>query len=313
MVSKVDIAANIGGVTLDGYVYNASGPLCTTLEELAQLAGSEVAAVMMKSCTVSPRDGNPEPRYQRLDFGAIQAMGLPNLGVNAYLEMVPDLKKLGKPVVASISGLSLEDNIDMIKAFQKSDVDLIELNLSCPNIPGKPQLAYDFCDTDTTLKNVCELGDIPLGVKLPPYFDFAHFNTVAEVLIRYPVKYVSCINSVGNTLIIDPETERTIIRAKNGFGGLSGQYIKPIGLANVRAFSQIFEGRIQVIGVGGIETGTDAFEYLLAGADAVQVGTTYEKEGASCFARIHKELCELLDKKGYTSIDDVKGKLNSNW
>jgi dihydroorotate dehydrogenase (fumarate) len=199
----------------------------------------------------------------------------------------------------------------MIKAFHESDADLIELNLSCPNIPGKPQLAYDFDETDKTLKTVCGLGDKPLGLKLPPYFDFVHFERMAEVILRYPVSFISCINSVGNTMVIDPELERPVIRPKNGFGGLSGQYLKPIGLANVRAFSQLLGGKVQVVGVGGVVSGLDAFEYLLAGADAIQVGTTYEKEGVDCFERIHQELADVMQRKGYASLDQVRGKLKS--
>jgi dihydroorotate dehydrogenase (fumarate) len=112
-------------------------------------------------------------------------------------------------------------------------------------------------------------------------------------------------------MVIDPELERPVIRPKNGFGGLSGQYLKPIGLANVRAFSQLLGGKVQVVGVGGVVSGLDAFEYLLAGADAIQVGTTYEKEGVDCFERIHQELADVMQRKGYASLDQVRGKLKS--
>lgn len=305
----VNLESSISDVKLSGFVYNASGPYCSTSDELEGLIASESAAVMMKSCTLEPREGNPEPRYQRLPFGAIQSMGLPNLGYQAYLQLTQQLVGRGKPVIASISGITLEDNVEMIRAFQESDIDLIELNLSCPNIPGKPQLAYDFEATERTLDAVCSLGDKPLGLKLPPYFDFVHFEMMARIILRYPISFVASINSIGNTLVIDPETEQVIIRPKSGFGGLSGQYVKPVGLANVRAFHQLFEGKIDVIGVGGIVTGSDAFEYLLAGATAVQVGTTYEKEGFSCFGRIEKEFRELMAQKGYHSLEQARGKL----
>lgn len=305
----VNLQTILSGVELPGFIFNASGPACSTLEELEGLMESASAAVMMKSCTLKPREGNPEPRYQRLPFGAIQSMGLPNLGYQAYTGFAQQLAGRGKPVIASVSGLTLEDNIEMIRAFQNTNVDLIELNLSCPNISGKPQLAYDFEATEKTLQAVCTLGSKPLGLKLPPYFDFVHFETMARIILRYPVAFVACINSIGNTLVIDPLTESAIIRPKSGFGGLSGQYVKPVGLANVRAFHRLLEGRVDVVGVGGIVTGTDAFEYLLAGASAVQVGTTYEKEGAACFARIADELREIMASKGYTCLDQVRGKL----
>jgi dihydroorotate dehydrogenase (fumarate) len=114
---------------------------------------------------------------------------------------------------------------------------------------------------------------------------------------------------VGNTLIIDPETEAPLIKPKGGFGGLGGDYIKPVALANVRAFSQLLGDKMQIIGVGGIKSGTDAFEFLLCGADAVQIGTVFMKEGPGCFERIDRELAEILKKKGYKNVATAKGKL----
>ena len=114
---------------------------------------------------------------------------------------------------------------------------------------------------------------------------------------------------MGITLILDPETETPVIKPKKGFGGLCGDYIKPIALANVRAFYELLKDEVSIFGVGGIKSGTDAFEFLLAGADAVQVATIFEKEGPSCFERINRELEEILQRKGYNSIQDVKGSL----
>lgn len=306
---KLSISTSIANVNLDGYVINASGPKCTTEDELSVLGQSQSAAIMTKSCTVLSRDGNPEPRYQALEQGSIQSMGLPNLGFEAYLDILPRLKKYNKPIIASISGLSVEDNVRMVSAFQASDADLLEVNFSCPNIPGKPQLGYDFEQTDKALKAITQLGDKPLGIKLPAYFDFSHFKTVAEILSSYPVSFISSINSIGNTLVIDPETEQPVIKPNNGFGGLCGHYVKPIGLANVKAFRDLLPSHINIMGVGGVYTGTDAFEYLLAGADAVQVATCYQEEGASCFERISNELSKILADKGYSSISEAKGKL----
>jgi len=306
---SVDLSTNIAGIQLDSYLMNASGPKCTTWNELEVIGQSASAAIVTKSCTMEFREGNPEPRYSDLPLGSIQSMGLPNLGYKAYLEMVPKLKALGKPVVVSISGFSVEDNIEMVSAFQNSEVDLIEVNFSCPNIPGKAQVAYDFEQVDSALQALTVLGDKPIGIKLAPYFDMSHFIAMAEILKRYPVKFITCVNSIGNTLIIDPETESPIIKPKGGFGGLCGDYIKPIGLANVRAFRELLDDSVQIIGVGGIKNGVDAFEYLLAGADAVQIATCFEKEGAPCFERIENELTAFMDKKGYTQLSDAKNKL----
>ncbi|MBI4250563.1 dihydroorotate oxidase [Candidatus Uhrbacteria bacterium] len=299
----------IAGLEFPSYICNASGPNDATLDELHVLGSSGSSAIVMKSCTIEPRSGNAEPRYARLPYGAIQSMGLPNLGYRAYGEFAPLLQSYGKPIVASIAGLSVEDYRVMVDTFQESDVDLIEVNLSCPNIEGKPQVAYDFEQTEKVLSVVSRSGTKPVGVKLPPYFDYVHQQHMAELIEKYQISFVTCINSVGNVLVIDPEKETPILKPKKGFGGLSGSYIKPIALANVRAFYNLLGDKISIFGVGGIQSGVDAFEFLLAGADVVQVGTIFEKEGPACFGRIEKELVDILIAKGYHSVADAKGRL----
>lgn len=305
----MNIETLIAGVKLSSYICNASGPLDASLEELRIIGESASATIIMKSCTIEPRQGNEEPRYARLVHGAIQSMGLPNLGYQAYVEFASQLKSYGKPVIASIAGLSADDYRIMVTAFQGSEVDLIEVNLSCPNIEGKPQVAYDFEQTEHVLSLVTALGPKPIGIKLPPYFDPVHQQRMADLVKKYSVSFITCINSVGNTLVINPETESPVIKPKKGFGGLTGDYIKPIALANVRAFYDLLGSRVSIFGVGGIASGMDAFEFLLAGADAVQIATIFEHEGQSCFARIESELEEILRRKGYDSVPQARGKL----
>jgi len=100
-----------------------------------------------------------------------------------------------------------------------------------------------------------------------------------------------------------------VIKPKGGFGGIGGAYVKPTSLANVRKFRELLRPEIDIIGCGGVETGIDAFEFLLCGASAVQVGTQYAKEGPLCFGQLEEELIEVLERKGYKSIADAKGKL----
>ena len=305
----MDTKTSIAGVPFASYACNASGPNDASLEELDIIGASASAAIMMKSCTAEPREGNEEPRYARLPHGAIQSMGLPNLGYEAYVQFAAKLKRHGKPVIASVAGLCTDDYERMVSAFQKSEADLIEVNLSCPNIKGKPQVAYDIAQTDTILGRIMKLGAKPVGVKLPPFYDLVHHKQMAALLRKHNVAFISLINSIGNTLVIDPETEKPVIRPKGGLGGLSGTYIKPVALANVHIFYEELQGSVPIFGVGGVTSGTDAFEFLLAGADAVQVGTAFEKEGPDCFARIDRELKDILKRKGYASVADAKGKL----
>jgi dihydroorotate dehydrogenase (fumarate) len=299
----------IAGIDLDSFICNASGPLDTTPEELEAIAKSKSSAIVMKSCTIEPRSGNQKPRYVRLPLGSIHSMGLPNLGYQKYVTYALQLKKYNKPVIASVAGLSVEDYVIMVEAFQNSDVDLIEVNLSCPNLEGQSQIAYDLEQTEKVLCRISSLGKKPIGLKLPPFYNMIHYKRMADLIEKYTIGFITCINSVGNTLIVDPETETPVIKPKKGFGGLSGDYIKPIALANVRMFYELLGNKITIFGVGGIKTGTDAFEFLLAGADAIQVATTFEKEGINCFSRINSELEMVLQRKGYNSIDQAKGNL----
>ena len=292
---------------------NASGVHCMTIEDLQELEKSDAGAYITKSCTLEKREGNPSPRYVDLALGSINSMGLPNLGFNYYLDYVLEVQQnQDTPIFFSIAGMSPEENLEMLDSIQKSAFSgITELNLSCPNVPGKPQLAYDFQATEQLLEKVFAFFKKPLGVKLLPYFDLAHFDQMADILNKFPLTYVNSVNSVGNALYIDTEEEAVVIKPKNGFGGLGGQYIKPTALANVRAFYTRLKPEIQIIGTGGIETGQDAFKHLLCGASMLQIGTALHKEGPEIFTRIRRELQEIMDKKGYQYIDEFRGKLKS--
>src|SRR3989344_5269054 len=273
---SVDISTKIAGVELETCIFNASGPRDETLTDLENLAKSKSSAVMMKSCTLRARRGNPPPRYANLEFGSINSMGLPNLGYRAYIKFAKILKKIySKPVVASISGMTLKDNVVIFKAFNDSPVDVIEFNPGSPNTIGKPIVGYDTQEMDRLLDAVSKICKKPWGVKLPAYFDFVHYDQIAKVIKKYPVKFLTCINSVGNGLVIDPNKEKTVIKPKGGFGGIGGRYIKYTALANVRKFYELLGRKIQIIGVGGVYTGVDAFEFILAGASAIQIGTAF--------------------------------------
>lgn len=184
-----------------------------------------------------------------------------------------------------------EDFPVIVEAFEsRSACAALEINLSCPNVVGKPQIAYDFEDSRDILKKVCKYkNNAAFGVKLPPYFDFAHYEAMAAVLRDFPIDFITSINSVGNTLILNPETHRPMIKPKGGFGGLGGTVIKPIALANARKFYELLGDQIQIVGCGGVVNGIDAYEYSLCGASAIQIGTEYDREGTGIFGRIKKE------------------------
>lgn len=241
-------------------------------------------------------------------------MGLPNEGLDYYLNYALNFQKAhpDQPIFISVAGLSMEENLAMAHTIEDSDFNgLVEFNLSCPNVPGKPQTGYDFDRTQEVLTNLFSFFTKPAGVKLPPYFDLAQFDQMAAILNQFPLKFVNSINSLGNGLMIDPETDTVLIKPKGGFGGVGGAYAKPIALANVRAFAQRLNPQIQIIGTGGITNGRDAYDLILAGASLVQVGTLLQEEGPAVFTRLKRELAAVMQTKGYTQISDFKGQLKT--
>ena len=304
-------ATTIGNFAFDNCLMNAAGVYCMTRQELAEIEASAAGSFVTKTGTLEERQGNPEPRYSDTALGSINSMGLPNLGFQYYLDYVIELQDQpqSKNHFLSLVGLSPEETHIILKAVQASEYQgLVELNLSCPNVPGKPQIAYDFETTESILSEVFSYFTKPLGVKLPPYFDIVHFDQAAAVFNKYPLVFVNCINSIGNGLVIEDET--VVIKPKNGFGGIGGDYVKPTALANVHAFYQRLNSSIQIIGTGGVKSGRDAFEHILCGASMVQIGTALHQEGPSIFERITNELKAIMIEKGYHSLEDFRGKLH---
>lgn len=280
----VSLKTEIAGFSFDNCLMNAAGIYCMTKEELLAIENSEAGSFVTKTGTLEAREGNPQPRYADTDWGSINSMGLPNKGIDYYLDFVTELQDQdnSKNHVLSLVGLSPEETHIILKKVENSSYNgLIELNLSCPNVPGKPQIAYDFEMTDLILSEIFSYYQKPLGIKLPPYFDIVHFDQAATIFNKYPLAFINCVNSIGNGLVIDDET--VVIKPKNGFGGIGGDFIKPTALANVHAFYKRLNPSIKIIGTGGVKNGRDAFEHILCGASA---------------------------DKGYQSLEDFRGQLN---
>lgn len=164
----------IAGFSFDNCLMNAAGVACMTIEELEEVKDSAAGTFVTKTATLQARAGNPEPRYQDVPLGSINSMGLPNHGLDYYLNYLLELQQTepNRTFFLSLVGLSLEETHALLKKVQASDFKgLTELNLSCPNVPGKPQIAYDFETTEKILSEVFDYFTKPLGIKLPPYFD----------------------------------------------------------------------------------------------------------------------------------------------
>jgi len=301
------------------------------VSHLVNAGKSAAGAVLSKSATLLPQSGNPMPRLKKLDVGAgravgsINSEGLPNNGIEYYVsdEVLDAVKATGKPYIVSLSGLSTADNLAMLgkvaaaAARKPNTIAAVELNLACPNIPGKPTVALDFDQMADVLDAVAghaafRASGLPLGVKLAPYFDGPHLDRAAALINACErVSFVVTMNTIGNCLVVDTATEAALIAPKGGFGGVGGGFAKPIALAQVAGLRKRLDARVDIVGVGGVRTGEDAFQLILCGATAVQSATTHWLEGPKCFNRIDDELRALMASRGYTKLADFRGNLRA--
>lgn len=270
------LKTTLASISLETCVYNASGPRTGSGAALSKIAASSGAgAVLAKSATLESQTGNPLPRTWHHDaedsHASMNSEGLPNAGIDYYVskETIDEtMSAASKPYFVSISGKNITDNIAMIEKIHASiksgetRISGVELNLACPNIIGKPIIAYDFEQLESVLQAISQLpifavDKLPLGVKMPPYFDGPHFDRAAAALNKYSnvVRYVASINTIGNSLQVDPVAEMPTIRSKGGFAGLSGRAVKYTALANVKKMRELLVDEIDVVGVGGVYTG----------------------------------------------------------
>ena len=305
---NLDLTLELCNMRLPFFVYNAAGVLDTTKQHLDALYKSYSGAILSKSCTLEPRKGNEHPKYYDNFYGSINSNGLENLGYDFYKNYWSDYEHhTKKPFIISIA--VNYDFDEIIKDCSDNSIKPLEINMSCPNIKGKRQLAYDFEALDEKLRKTCEVYDHKFGIKLPPYFDPQDVSCVSDIIKEYnQIDYITCINSLGNGLIINWLDESTLIRPKGGIGGIGGDYCKPTALANVRMFYNE-NPNLKIIGCGGVREANDVFEYILCGASGVQIGTQFMRDGHDIFERIYKEFPKIMDTKGYESIEEFRGKL----
>lgn len=303
-------------------ITNASGPKSVTYEELERIARSAAGAIVTKSMTHCPRQGNPEPRLRaHLDnkLGSLNSMGLPNLGYQAYAKFIPKLKEFGKPVIASIASATCAHKLSPIEqyreiaiALEKAGADAIELNLSCPNLEDVP-IAMDPPSVRAVLESVTRAVKIPVGVKLAPYNNVPKlFEEIAQTLLDFEIAYVATINSEPLTLDIDVKTRTKVIRPHDGFGGLGGPAVLPIALAEVHRFYKFFQKHnapIAVWGVGGITKPEDAIKHFLAGASVVQIGTLFLWDGPQAFERLWAGIQRWFHENGFSHIEEIIGQV----
>lgn len=268
VTSPGGLAVDFAGIRMQNPVLSASGTFGYAQEFEPYLDLNRLGALVVKTITRQPRPGNPAPRIVETPAGMLNAIGLQNVGIDAFIrEKLPYLRKLTPPLIVNVAGESVEDFRELAKRMgDQEGVAGIELNVSCPNVAGGLDFSTDPTLTHRVVKAAREATHLPIIPKLSP--NVTDIATIARAAEDAGADGLSLINTLVG-MAIDVRTRRPKIA--NVTGGLSGPAIRPVA---VRMVWQVAKAvRIPILGMGGIATAEDAVEFLLAGATAVAVGT----------------------------------------
>ena len=297
------LSTNLADLKLATPTVLASGILGYTGDMLQRMEENGAGAVVTKSVGVTPRMGYANPTVVQAKSGLINAVGLPNPGINDYAEEIKYSKSiLHIPLIVSVYGYSAEEYALAAAKAVGAGADAVELNVSCPHVKytgseigQNPRLLRDvICQVKAEVRK-------PVIVKLSP--NVTDIVEIAEVSAKAGADAFTVINTV-RAMAIDVETTLPVL--SNIRGGLSGPAIKPIALRCVYDIAETV--KTPIMGCGGITDWRDAVEFFLAGASAVQVGTAIAVEDPSVFNAINRGVAVYLKKKGYRSVKDIVGK-----
>ena len=286
----------------------ASGTFAYGVELAEVVELGRLGGIITKGLSREPMDGNPAPRLFETESGMMNSVGLQNIGVRAFVsEKLPALRAIATPVFANVFGYAVEDYVEVLRVLEDAEgVAGYELNVSCPNTKhGGMVFASDprlLSEVVGAAREAISAGNgRPLVVKLSP--NVARIQEMAQAAVEAGADALSLVNTFV-ALAIDARTRRP--RLGNGFGGLSGPAIKPIALRMVYETAQAV--KVPIIGLGGIATGVDAAEYLIAGATAVEVGTANFWDPQAPL-RVARELDEFLEGENIANAGELRGTL----
>lgn len=294
-----DLSVNIAGVEFNNPIIAASGTIGFGHEYGELYPLSVFGGISCKGTTLKERPGNPPPRIAETPMGMLNAVGLQNPGVEHFINVeLPWLKKQNTVVIANAAGSTEDDYCKICEILSDSDVDMIELNISCPNVKeGGAQFGTSPQSVEKITSAVRKHCTKPLIIKLSP--NVADIAAVAKAAENSGADAVSLINTLTG-MRIDINTRRPII--KNVTGGMSGPAVFPVA---VRMVYQVKKAvKIPVIGLGGISTWQDAVEMIMAGADAIQIGTILFTDPYAPL-KISEGLHGYLDNHNISSVKDL--------
>ncbi len=300
-MSKVDLSVNLAGMTMKNPVVVASGTFGFGREygqfyDLANLGG-----ICVKGLTLHQREGNPPPRIAETPMGILNSVGLQNPGVDGFIQHeLPWLKEQDVRIIANISGNTPEEYGIMCEKLSKAGVDMIEVNISCPNVKAGglqygvvPEMAAEVA------AQAKSHASVPVMVKLSP--NVTDITAIAKAVVEAGADAVSLINTIRG-MRIDVNTRRPILKMNTG--GLSGPAVLPVAVRMVWEVAQAVD--VPILGMGGVAKGEDAAQLMLAGASAVAVGT-------ACFAdpyaplKVRDGLEEIAARQGLERVSQLTG------
>ena len=301
----IDLSTTLGNAWFPSPLFTASG-CASSGKELAQFIDlREIGAVVTKSVMSKPRHGRPTPRMAETPSGMINSIGLQGPGIDAFLAHdLPWLVSQKARVIVSIAGETVEEYATLARKVRSAPgISALEVNISCPNVENRGLVFA--CDPDASRRVIDGVrktlgGELPIIAKLSP--DVTDLVSIAKGVVDAGADGLALINTVLS-MVINLDTMRPHLAGKTG--GLSGPAIRPIA---VRAIYQVHEAlpNVPILGMGGVSSGRDALELILAGAKGVSIGTASFGDPAAIIT-IQNELIELLKSRGFTSVAQAVG------
>jgi dihydroorotate dehydrogenase (NAD+) catalytic subunit len=306
--AEVDLSTTLCGVHLPNPTVLASGILGLTHDVMGRVARCGAGAVTTKSCSLQPRPGYPNPVVLDWGWGLINAVGLSNPGVEVMVEEIraarEQLAPLGVPIIASIFAETIYDFGTVARFISEAEPDLIEVNISCPNIDDRyrQMFAANPYVAAQVIRQVKQNTDIPALVKLSP--NVTDITEIAQAVVEEGADGITAINSLGPGLILDVELVRPVLA--HGTGGLSGPGVRPIAVRCVRDICRAVD--VPVLAVGGVTSGRDVVEMLLVGATAVGMGSAVYYAELEAFQRAGDEVRAYMTRHGHRTLADFRGR-----
>ncbi len=303
-MSNPNLQVDLNGLVLHNPITVASGTFGFGREYSEYVDLNNIGGIMVKGLTLKPKAGNPSPRVAETPMGMLNSVGLQNPGIDYFIENeIPFLRQFKTKIIANINGTNIEEYCEMAEITSKADVDSLELNISCPNVKAgglafgtDPEMVYKV--TKAVRKAA---GNKHLIVKLSP-----NVKDIKEIALAAEEAGADCLSMI-NTLtgmVIDIDSRKPILA--RGIGGMSGPAVKPVAVRLVYEAAGVV--KIPIIGMGGISNYRDAVEFMLAGSDAISIGTANFMDPTVC-QKVLDDLTLYMKKNNIKSIKDIVGKV----